>query len=159
MTDVDEFIENFFETHGEDNILEHAEIKRRYDPVKARAYYLRTRKLKGRRKAAPKRVEEDEVPMNSPSGAKLVDYDGKGPGKATYSDGSTFDGNGWAKPASKAAGASKATRAKRINNAQRKLSQARLRASRIKNARARKLMLSRIAITEKRLKAAKGRIA
>lgn len=53
-------------------------------------------------KTKPKRVEEDEVPMKSRSGAKLVDYNGKGAGKAVYSDGSTFDGNGWTKPIKKA---------------------------------------------------------
>lgn len=76
MTDTADFIESF---------LEH-----KYDSEKAHEYYMRTRQLKGR-----PRVEEDEVPTHSPSGAQLVDYDGTGPGRALYSDGSTYDGRGW----------------------------------------------------------------
>lgn len=46
------------------------------------------------------RMEEDETPEVSPGGAKLKDYDGKGLGKATYSDGSVYDAKtGWRKPA------------------------------------------------------------
>lgn len=42
-----------------------------------------------------KKVHEDEVPMKTPGGATLVDYNGKGSGSAVYSDGSVYDGNGW----------------------------------------------------------------
>lgn len=98
MTDVDAFIEDF--------------LSHEYDPVKAREYYLRTRKLKGRgapgsavlkvtpSKPAPKKIMEDEVPEASPSGAKLIDFDGSGSGRAIYSDGTVFDGNGWDKTTS-----------------------------------------------------------
>lgn len=89
MTEAAKFVEEF---------LAHRE----YDAAKAHDYYMRTRELKGRKaatevkpKGKPKRIEEDEVPEKSPSGAKIVDYDGKGSGKATYSDGSYYDGNGW----------------------------------------------------------------
>jgi len=78
MRTVDEFLTD---------VLQHE-----YDPVKAREYYLRTRKLKGRKR---KRVEEDEVPMKSRTGAKLVDFDGANGGRAVYEDGSTYDGDGW----------------------------------------------------------------
>lgn len=94
MTHVDEFIEDF--------------LQHEYDPVKARAYYLRTRKLKGRTKGITrvatkklaKKIMEDEVPEKSPSGAKLIDFDGSGSGRAVYSDGTVFDGNGWDKATS-----------------------------------------------------------
>lgn len=76
--DVDEFL---------GDILQHE-----YDPVKAREYYLRTRKLKGRER---KILQEDEIPATSKTGAKLVDFDGGNGGRATYEDGTTFDGNGW----------------------------------------------------------------
>lgn len=46
------------------------------------------------RMGAP-RVEEDEVPTASPTGAKIVDYDGHATGVALYSDGARFDGWGW----------------------------------------------------------------
>lgn len=46
------------------------------------------------RDGAP-RVEEDEVPMHSPTGAKIVDFSGKLAGVAVYSDGARFDGWGW----------------------------------------------------------------
>lgn len=92
MTNAEEFIENFLK-HG----LSPEDVKR-YN----REYYLRNRKLKGRKissatkaKAPRKMIQEDELPETSPSGAKLVDFDGKDGGRATYSDGSTFDGNGW----------------------------------------------------------------
>lgn len=82
---------------AEQFVLQHA-----YDPVKAHAYYMEKRKLKGRKPGSPKpptakRVEEDQVPAKSPTGAKIVDYNGAGPGRATYADGSTYDGNGWNK--------------------------------------------------------------
>ncbi len=41
------------------------------------------------------RVEEDEVPWRSPSGARLIDYNGRRSGSAVYADGRTFDGRGW----------------------------------------------------------------
>jgi hypothetical protein len=120
MTEVEEFIEAF---------LEHADHSD-YDPVKAREYYLRTRKLKGRKAAAPaapkkvdrrstvdyygkplpklgKRFEEDQSPLSSPGGNTTVKtYDGgpHGLGRATYADGYTYDAKtGWSKPAAKAA--------------------------------------------------------
>jgi hypothetical protein len=47
-----------------------------------------------KRTSAP-RIEEDDSPLKSPSGAKLVDYDGAGSGLAVYEDGTTYDGYGW----------------------------------------------------------------
>lgn len=44
------------------------------------------------------RMEEDETPNTSPSGAKLKDFDGKGLGKAVYADGSVFTSSGWQTP-------------------------------------------------------------
>lgn len=44
------------------------------------------------------RVEEDEVPATSPSGAGIVDYDGGGAGCAVYGDGFAYDGDGWHEP-------------------------------------------------------------
>lgn len=83
-------------------LVEEHVLKHEYDSAKAHAYYMRTRELTGRKKGAakpstPKRLEEDEVPTTSPSGAKIIDYNGAGPGRATYADGSTYDGNGWNK--------------------------------------------------------------
>lgn len=143
MTDVDAFIESFLE-HGRGDKAAIAEYNRQY--------YLRNRELKGRR---PKRVEEDQVPMKSPNGAKLVDFDGKGAGKATYSDGSTFDGNGWHKPASRAAGNAAATRAKRLNEAQRKAGVARRKAKTISDPKKRRVALVRLNKIEQKLEAAK----
>lgn len=141
MTDANDGVDEF--------ILKHA-----YDPAYAREYYLKNRKLKGKK---PNRVEEDQVPMKSKTGAKLVDFS-KGPhgmGQAVYSDGSSFDGNGWTTSKSKAQGKAKASAAERKNAAQRKLSQARVRANKIKSPRARKAMLNRIASAERKLSAIK----
>lgn len=127
-------------------VLEHA-----YDPVKAREYYLRTRKLKGRKKA-PKRIEEDEVPGKSPTGARLVDFDGKGSGKAIYSDGSVYDGNGWR---SKKGGA-----AKRVGAARSNISRARELANKVSDPRKKKALLNRLDATEQKLiSASRKRIA
>lgn len=52
----------------------------------------------GIRAAAP-RIEEDDTPVSSPTGATLTDYQGTGNGIGIYSDGYTFDGNGWRNPA------------------------------------------------------------
>lgn len=98
-----------------DKVIEDFVLKHAYDPVYAREYYLRTRKLKGENKASGKehpqskvsysgkpvvvkpgkRIEEDETPNASPNGAKLVNYDGSGLGTATYEDGSVFTSSGW----------------------------------------------------------------
>jgi len=53
----------------------------------------------GKVAAKPKkrRLMEDEVPMKSPSGSKLVDFDGPS-ASARYADGSVFDADGWKKP-------------------------------------------------------------
>ncbi|CAB4193311.1 hypothetical protein UFOVP1246_77 [uncultured Caudovirales phage] len=48
------------------------------------------------------KLEEDEVPYTTRTGAKILDYDGTGSGSATYSDGSTFDGKGWSKQTARA---------------------------------------------------------
>lgn len=135
---VEEFVDEF--------VLAHA-----YDPVKARAYYLRTRKLKGRRKAAvqPKRIHEDEAPAKSPTGAKMVDFDGKNGGRATYSDGSTFDGNGW-----NSGGSSPKLR---LNVAQLKLDRAKRQVSKIKDPAFKKQRIQRLAQLQKELNRAKSR--
>lgn len=159
MTDVDEVIKNLVLAHRTD-----------YDPVAAREYYLRTRKLKGRKRASPanvagqqlrrsvdsklgkkpKRIEEDEVPERSPSGAKIVDYDGKGSGKAYYSDGSVYDGNGWHK--------GKLTSSQRISAAQGRINEAKRRARR-SSGEERQAYLRQIAILQKRLDAAKAKLS
>lgn len=143
MTTTEEFIENFLE-HRSD-----------YDPVKAREYYLRTRKLKGRAKgraAAPgkkvRRVEEDGVPETSPSGAKLIDYDGRGAGRATYADGSTFDGAGWNSTGHKLN--------TRLQAAQEKIQAAKVKARKMPPER-RKKYLARISELQKALNAAKNK--
>lgn len=145
MSDVDEFIEGFLQ-HNRDP----ASVKE-YN----RQYYLRTRKLKGRRKTQvqtkPKRVEEDEVPEKSPTGAKLVDFDGKGGGRATYADGSVFDGNGW-----NSTGASPKLR---MNVAQLKLDRAKRQVSKIKDPTFKKQQLQRIVALQKSLNTAKSRQA
>lgn len=59
------------------------------------------RKFKGRAKKAVPRpdapdFEEDESPMKSPNGAKLVDFHKTGgKGIAIYEDGAVYDGKGW----------------------------------------------------------------
>lgn len=75
MPDVDGFIDDF---------LQHD-----YDPVKAREYYLRTRKLKGRKKGITNQV----APPTSPSGSKMLRLDPKI--GAVYEDGSVFGETGW----------------------------------------------------------------
>jgi len=47
------------------------------------------------------KLEEDEVPYTTRTGAKIVDYDGTGAGSATYSDGSTFDEKGFSQRAAR----------------------------------------------------------
>jgi hypothetical protein len=78
-------------------------IHKDYNPAEAHAYYMRTRQLKGRKKGATpplpkgktKTLQEDEVPMTSPHGAKIVNFSGKNGGEATYTDGSVYGVNGW----------------------------------------------------------------
>lgn len=50
-------------------------------------------KGKGGKGEKPK-LQEDEVPEKAPSGARIVDYDGR-TGAATYADGSRIDADGW----------------------------------------------------------------
>lgn len=141
MSDVDGFIEGFLQ-HNRDP----ASVKE-YN----RQYYLRTRKLKGRRKAQvqPKRINEDEVPEKSPTGAKLVDFDGKNGGRATYSDGSVYDGNGW-----NATGASPKLR---MNVAQLKLDRAKRQVNSIKDPAFKQQRIKRLNELQKVLNAAKSR--
>lgn len=158
MTTVDKFIEDF--------------LQHEYDPVKAREYYLRTRKLKGRKpaKARPP-LNEDEIPPNTPSGAKLVDFKN---GVATYSDGTQVDNTGWVKPKSKAEAQAKvdaaqaqnnSNRAKngleprssikvkgrRIGTAEQRLIRARTLASKIKDPAKRRAMIQKISATQAKL--------
>lgn len=156
---AEEFIEDFLAHRAE------------YDPIKAREYYLRTRELKGREKgnADPdskmaftgdpvvikpgKRMEEDESPMKSPSGAKLVDYDGKGLGKATYADGSVFTSSGWSRSGkSGTKGKSSVARARRIGAAEQRIIRAKTAAAKVKDPVAREKMVRRIAVAERKLK-------
>lgn len=106
MIDVEEFIEN---------VLQH---KTEYDPVEAHEYYMRTRKLKGRKPAQKKQkiLQEDEVPMKSPKGSKLLSFTGDRGGRAIYEDGSTYDSSGW--------NSGKVSARHRLTVAQRNLNQA-----------------------------------
>lgn len=165
MTKADEVIKDF--------VLKHA-----YDPVYAREYYLRNRKLKGGKAAGVdpqsqitysgkpvqikpgKKTHEDETPNVSPSGSKLVDFNAgpDGLGKAVYADGSVFTSSGWKKPASKAEGQLAAGAAKRLNDAQRKLSAARTQASKLENPKDKKALLNRISAAEKKLSDAQKKV-
>lgn len=173
MTDTNEFIENF--------------LAHDYDPVKAREYYLRTRKLKGRKpgtainprskvgyngkplKPIGKRMEEDETPDVSPSGAKLTDYDGGGLGKAWYADGTVYDARvGWknygkgvdsTRARNNTASKTNSNPRRRIGNAEQKLIRAKTLANRVKDPKAKAALFKRLAATEKKLKAAQTRHA
>lgn len=171
-------------------VVEEIALAHEYDPVKAREYYLRTRKLKGRKvgsaakpinpqsrigyngkplKKLGSRMEEDETPNTSPSGAKLVDYDGKGLGKATYSDGSVYDAAvGWKQggraAVTSAKAANNAQRAKsgmnprrRIGQAEQKLIRAKTLANRVKDPVTKAALLNRLAATERKLKSVKAK--
>lgn len=125
-------------------LVEEHVLKHEYDSAKAHAYYMRTRELTGRKKGTskakpptPKRIEEDEVPEKSPTGAKIVDYNGAGPGRATYADGSTYDGNGWNKTGH--------DRSTRINAAQQVLMKAKNEAKKIKDPAMKATRLKRLA--------------
>ena len=54
---------------------------------------LETNPVKPRANAP--RIEEDDVPAQSPNGSSLDDYVGTGSGLAIYNDGWTLDGFGW----------------------------------------------------------------
>ena len=43
------------------------------------------------------RLEEDEIPWHSPTGADIKDYNGEGSGCAIYKDGAIYDSTGWHK--------------------------------------------------------------
>ncbi len=121
MTDSNEFIENF---------LEHRSI---YDPVKAREYYLRTRKLKGRigvQKDAQAKAYETHVVGNA---QKKLNSDLKG-----------------AKV--------KMNPARRIDAAEQKLIRAKSLAARVKDPVVKADMLAQISAMEKKLRGIKTRI-
>lgn len=159
MPDVGDFIDDF--------------LQHEYDPAKAREYYLRTRKLKGRKnkrlhadhrskigyngkplKPRGQRIEEDETPETSPSGAKLVKYDGKGLGKATYSDGRVYDAvKGWTRRKSTASSGS------RIKAAEQKLARATALANKVKDPKAKAAFLRRLSGTKTKIVKAKARLA
>lgn len=140
MTDVDEFLEE---------VLQHE-----YDPVKAREYYLRTRKLKGRQR---KRVEEDQVPEKSRTGAKLVDFDGANGGRATYEDGTTYDGDGWNSDL-KSKGRTEFDTAERFANVQSGIDKVRANVTKyIKDPAVKKAALARLDDLQRRSNAAKAR--
>lgn len=151
-------------------------LSHRYDPQKAHEYYLRNRELTGRKPGAAavvppksrKNIQEDTVPMKSPTGAKLVDFNGKNGGQAVYSDGHIFDSNGWHKPSSSSAGRSVADaakkqndaekaknfpRARRIGQAEQKVIRAKTLANKVKDPKAKAALLTRIAAVERKLKA------
>lgn len=86
-----------------------------------------------------KRMEEDETPVKSPSGAKLVDYDGKGLGKATYADGLVYTSSGWSK-------------ARQVGQQESPLIRARTKANKIKDPKKKAQALSKIRALENRLK-------
>lgn len=166
MHDPDEFIQDFL-SH-----LYSAE-DRPYDPVKAHEYYIRTRKLKGRKpgkkhmvghandhpqskvdihgKPLPRlgtRMEEDQTPNKSPYGAQLIDYNGNGKGKATYADGTVYDANkGWVRPTTK--------RQARVVAAQVRLDQLRNRIQALPAAK-RQNYTKRLRNAERRLQAMSG---
>ncbi len=155
-----------------DNFVDHY-LMHLYDPVKAREYYLRTRELKGREAASvdPKskvtydggpvvikpgtRMEEDQTPLVSPSGAKLVDYVGAGLGTAKYADGSVFTSSGWT-GLPKAPVTSKpitAAKKRKIGAAEQKIIRAKTLAKKIKDPVEKRNRLQEISAAEKRLKA------
>lgn len=120
-------------------------LKHEYDPVKAHAYYLANRKLKGRKKGAAKpKLNEDEVPDKSPTGAKILDF---ADGRATYSDGSTYDSDGWNKTGH--------DRTTRINAAQQKLMKLKAEALKHPDPAFRKKRLQRLVQLQRSLDAAK----
>ena len=155
MTDTGQFIEDFFE---------HAVV---YDPVYAHDYYLRTRKLKGRlgSKVNPKstktydgkplkklgtRMEEDQTPDMSRSGAKLIKYVGAGKGKAVYADGTTYDAvTGWNAKAQRATGGgSKQTR---VQVSRQKLARVRALANNVKDPQKKAALAARLKAYEAKL--------
>lgn len=172
-----DFVDAFLEHRGD------------YDPAAAREYYLRTRKLKGRKAAAPivkaptpaakavnpgsklafrggplnklgTRIEEDETPVSSPSGAQLTTYD-QGPhdlGRATYADGSVYDAKtGWSSKAPApapvpVAKVNKSTnRKQRMAQVQKKMARARRLANRISDPQRKREVLRRLANAEQKL--------
>lgn len=159
MNRVEQVIEDFLAHRSE------------YDPAKAREYYLRTRKLKGRKPGAKvptakTTLNEDEIPEKSPSGAKIVDFDGKNGGRATYSDGSVLTGAGWSKTNKAGVSRARATNAnvrkqssessrRRIGQAEQKLIRAKTQANEIKNPTEKKRTLDFLNQLEDRLKQVK----
>lgn len=158
-------------------------MKHDYDPVKAHEYYLRTRELKGRKttsKVDPRanrkyngkplnklgtRMEEDETPEVSPTGAKLVDYDGKGLGKATYADGHVYDAKiGWHRVSRESVNNAQASvnskrkenglapLTRRIGQTEQRLIRARTLANQIKDPAKKRAAMLKIRSSENRLK-------
>lgn len=123
MTDVGEFI---------DDILQHD-----YDPVKAREYYLRTRKLKGRatkkvKQLADKAWETDKeynAKVNKAAGALVRDR-------------------------AKARAAAKVARQERLVMQQRRLDQAKAKAKKIKDAKKRRSVEGKLNALQGKLKKA-----
>lgn len=146
MSQADDFIKEFLQ-------LQHA-----YDPVYARQYYLRKRKLKGRKPGSKKILSEDEVPSKSPSGARLVDFNGKDGGKATYSDGSVLSVDGWTKPVSNSDKQTKVSSARRLNNAQLQISRIRSRINSVKDPVRKRDLLRRLSVAERRLSIIKKKL-
>ena len=102
-----------------------------------------------------KRMEEDQTPAVSPNGAKLVSYDGKGLGKAVYSDGRVYDPKvGWVKRSPQERKAFEATksRTRRVQQATTKLTRLRESIKSIKNPSVRTEMQRRLRAAEAKLK-------
>lgn len=120
MTDANTFVENF--------------LKHDYDPVKAHAYYLRTRELKGRASAAEK------------AGAK------------SYQQHQVGDAQKKLNADLKKAGPVKLSKVRRIGAAEQKLIRARSLAMRVKDPQVRADMIARVSAAEKKLRKIKGTI-
>lgn len=90
------------------------------------------------------RMEEDETPVTSPRGAKLVDYDGKGLGTAKYADGSVYTSSGWA--------GTNASRSRRASEAESRLIRNRTRANKIKDPKKKAAALAKLRASEAKLR-------
>lgn len=90
------------------------------------------------------RMEEDETPLASPSGSKLVDYNGKGLGKATYADGSVYTSSGWRKGG--------ASRSRRASEAESRLIRNRTQANKIKDPKKKAAALAKLRASEAKLR-------
>jgi len=121
MTDVGEFIDDF---------LQHD-----YDPVKAREYYLRTRKLKGRAVKKVKQLADKAWETDKEYSAKV---------------------NKAAGQLNRDRALAKAARKERLAMQQRRIDQARAKARKVKDPKKRGLVERKLDALEKRLKSGFG---